>query len=58
MNKKYWYELTLRGISPGCQPTGFIDKNFEYGQYGAIAYNRELTLKEINEYELTPITDK
>lgn len=58
MNEKYWYELTLRGISPGCQPAGFIDKDLEYGIYGAIAYDRELTQKEIENYELISISDK
>ncbi len=52
--KKYWYELIYRGISPGCQPKGFIDVNHNKGKWGIVAYNRELTQKEITEYELRP----
>lgn len=54
----YWYALTLRGISPGCQTDGFIDKNFNYGTYGAVAYSQPLTEKQLKEYELVMITDK
>lgn len=53
--KLYWYALTLRGISPGCQPEGFVDKDFHYGNYGAIAYDRKLSEEEVQEYELKEI---
>ena len=52
--KKYWYELLFRGISPGCQPKNFIDCDHTKGKWGIVAYNRELSEKEITEYELKP----
>lgn len=48
----HWYEYRLRGFSPGCQPTGWVDVDHNRGKWGAIAYNRELTDKEIDAYEL------
>lgn len=51
----YWYELTSRGISLGCQPDGFIDKDFNYGKYGAVAYDTLLSKKAIISYELNYI---
>jgi hypothetical protein len=51
-NNKYWYELLLRGISPGCQPKDFIDTDHSKGKYGIVAYNRQLTKQELNEYEM------
>ena len=51
----YWYEYIYRGFSPGCQPEGFIDKDNEKGRFGWIAYDRELTEQEINDYELRPV---
>lgn len=52
---KYWYEFKLRGLSLGAQPKDFVDANANHGRHGAVAYNRQLTDKEIEEYELTPI---
>jgi hypothetical protein len=52
---KHWYALTLRGISPGCQPDGFIDKDFNHGKYGAVAYDKPLPQAEIEKYELKEI---
>lgn len=60
--KKYWYEYRLRGFSLGCQPKDFVDVDNAHGKWGAVAYNRELTDEEVNEYELNKIelnaTDK
>ncbi|WP_462419992.1 defense against restriction DarA-related protein [Salinicoccus sp. Marseille-QA3877] len=53
--KLHWYELTLRGISPGCQPDGFKDKDFNYGKYGAVAYDRQLRDEEVSKYEMKEI---
>lgn len=54
-NKLYWYEYLFRGFSIGCQPKGFIERDDEYGRFGAIAYDRALTEKELSEYELKQI---
>lgn len=53
-NKFYKYTYKYRGFSIGCQPKqGFVefieDKTYEYE---VIIYNRELTAKEIEDYEL------
>jgi len=59
--KVYWYELVYRGISPGCFPskdcvaTEHNHTNYKGRKYGAVAYNRQLTEKEIKSYELNPI---
>lgn len=50
--KKYWYELLFRGISPGCQPKGFVDVDHNSGKFGIVAYNRKLSEEEVTEYEL------
>lgn len=52
---EYKYGMRLRGFSPMCQPKdGFIrredDTTGKY--YDIIVYNRELTKKEIGDYEL------
>jgi len=49
---EYWYEFTLRGFSPFCQPKGHLDIKNGIGKYGIIAYNRPLTKSELDEYEL------
>ena len=57
----YWYELLFRGISPGHFPRhGFVThevthKNKRGFVFGAVAYNRELSEKEISDYELLAI---
>lgn len=48
----YWYEYKLRGFSPFCQPKGHIQHDESKGRWGIIAYNRELTKEELNEYDL------
>jgi hypothetical protein len=53
-NNSFWYEFTLRGFSPFCQPKGHIQVDNNKGKYGIIAYNRPLTDSELSEYELRP----
>lgn len=50
--EKYWYEYIHRGMSIGCQPMSFTDTNPDYGDFGAVAYDKELTAKDLEEYEL------
>ena len=50
--KLYWYEYRLRPFGIGCQPHGHVEYNAEYGYWGKVAYDRPLTEKEINDYEL------
>lgn len=56
-NKLYWYAYRLRGFSPFCQPKGHIKVIHDIGRHGIIAYDRELTESELNEYELVPYTE-
>jgi hypothetical protein len=49
---KHWYELRLRGISPGCQPNGFVDVDHTKGRWGIVAYDRQLTDEELEQYEM------
>jgi hypothetical protein len=50
----YRYGMRLRGFSPACQPKGVIrredDPRGKY--YDIIVYDRELTQKELRDYEL------
>lgn len=48
----YWYTYRLRGFSLGCQPKDFAWQDSSIGKFGAIIYERELTKKEISDYEL------
>lgn len=48
----YWYQYLYRGFSPFCQPDGYVKVKESIGKWGIIAYNRPLTKKELNEYEL------
>lgn len=51
----YLYGMRLRGFSPGCQPMiGLVERQDDVtGQYHDILiYDRELTDKELNDYEL------
>jgi type IV secretory pathway VirD2 relaxase len=54
-NNIYWYEYRLRGFSPGCQPKGHIRVDHSKGRHGIIAYDRQLTDTEVDEYELIPL---
>lgn len=57
MVKEYRYGMKFRGFSPMCQPKGVVrredDNTGKY--YDIIVYNRPLTNKEINDYELEEI---
>ena len=48
----YKYTYRTRGLSPWCQPKDFI--KWEQGEYEfeTIYYDRKLTDKEIDDYEL------
>ncbi|GAV11307.1 hypothetical protein [Paenibacillus sp. NAIST15-1] len=48
----HWYEMLLRPLSPYCQPNGHIKYDETKGRHGIIAYDRELTANELEEYEL------
>ena len=53
-NHRYTYKF--RGMGPGCQPKGFLDwQNITGYKYEVITYDRELTEKEMLEYELIEI---
>lgn len=51
---EYRYGMKYRGFSPGCQPKGVVrredDNNGRY--HDIIVYDRELTEKELSDYEL------
>jgi len=52
---KYLYGMRLRGFSLGCQPKeGFVERiDDDTGKYHDIlAYSRELSDKELQDYEL------
>ena len=54
------YGMRLRGFAPMCQPKeGFVrredDPSGRY--YDILVYNRELTEKEIRNYELDPVNE-
>ena len=56
---EYRYGMRLRGFSPGCQPKeGLLhredDPSGKY--YDIIVYNRELSEKEIRDYELISLS--
>lgn len=54
----YKYGMRLRGFAPMCQPMeGFIERQDDpTGRYyDILVYERRLTIKEINEYELDMI---
>ena len=57
---EYRYGMRLRGFSPGCQPKGVLrredDPTGRY--YDLLVYDRELTEKEIADYELDVIPEK
>lgn len=50
--KEYIYEMTARPISIGTQPKGFKWFDEEQGEWGIVAYDRELTEQELIEYEM------
>lgn len=48
----YWYELLKRPMSLGTQPKGVVEFDEEKGEWGIIAYDRELSDEELSGYEL------
>lgn len=58
-SKVYRYTYKYRGFSIGCQPKdGFIEHKEGQGyDYGIIVYSRELTAKEIEDYELIDLNE-
>lgn len=62
MKKLYAYGMRLRGFSPGCQPMGGLVKHMDYSDdfngrfyYDILVYDRQLTEKEIRDYDLEEI---
>lgn len=54
----YKYGMRLRGFAPGCQPMKGLEMSYEPKDrkyYSILVYSRELTEKEISDYELDPI---
>ena len=49
---EYVYEMTARPVSIGTQPKGFTWFDESKGNWGIVAYDRELTEKELQEYEM------
>ena len=50
---EYKYGMRRRGFSPGCQPKdGFVRREDSERYWDVIVYNRELTEKETEQYEL------
>src|SRR5699024_7341879 len=47
-----WYELRPRPVSWGCQPKEFVEFDDDEGKHGIVAYNRELTDKELNDFDM------
>lgn len=57
----YYYGMRLRGFSPGCQPkdgiVGFQD-DFTGRYHCILTYNRRLSKKELDDYELDYIEER
>ena len=57
----YKYGMRLRGFSPGCQPMQGLEMTYEpkdYKYYNILVYSRELTKKELADYELDLIEER
>lgn len=53
---KHYYGMKYRSVAPGAQPKGMVDWSECSGRYYAIiVYERELTQKEIDDYELEKV---
>lgn len=48
----FWYEMLYRPVSIGGQPKGFMSIDGSKGRHGIVAYERELTEQELQEYEM------
>lgn len=52
---KYLYGMRLRGFSPGCQPMNGLkrsEQDYSGKYWDLLVYDRELTEKELRDYEL------
>lgn len=57
----YKYGMRLRGFSPGCQPMQGLEMAYEpkdHKYYNILVYSRELTEKELADYELDLIEER
>lgn len=54
----YKYTYKTRGFSIGCQPKDFIKFEKEGHKFETIYYDRKLSLKEIEGYELIDLNEK
>lgn len=58
--KMFKYGMRLRGAAPGAQPKDGLERILDdpSGKYwNILCYGRELTAKEIRDYELEPVTE-
>lgn len=58
---RYFYGMTHRGFSPGCQPmSGLLERvdDFTGRYYDVLVYDHELDERELNAYELEFVADK
>lgn len=55
----YKYGMRLRGFSIGCQPKGVIERMDDPSgrYYDILAYDRQLTEKELEDYELDDLNE-
>lgn len=44
--------MLMRPVGLGCQPNGFVKLDDRKGKWGIVAYERPLTEKELNDYEM------
>lgn len=51
---EYRYGMRLRGYSPGCQPSGVVKREDDPTNtyYDILVYDRELSVRELSDYEL------
>ena len=49
---KYWYEMVQRPPDIGCQPKDMVEINHDIGRHGIVAYERELTERELNTFTM------
>lgn len=51
----YRYGMKYRPVSPGAQPKGMVDWTEDTKYYAIISYERKLTQKELDDYELEEV---
>ncbi|MNH75572.1 hypothetical protein D3C73_278160 [compost metagenome] len=52
-NGLYWYEMRLRPVSIGCQPSDFVKVEHNKGNHGIVAYDRPLKENELIDYDMS-----